>query len=160
MDGPSVRRLVADHPIAAFLVVGNAVAWAFAVSPVADKEIWLERPLYASLGTIFGVGLAAFLVTAVADGRAAVADLLRRTFRWRVPARWHLIALLGVPAATTVIAASFYGPTPSTRQRAAGPICSAFSSRRSSSSWFSSSSRRRSAGRGSSRSGCTTATAR
>jgi uncharacterized protein len=109
MDGPSVRRLVADHPIAAFLVVGNAVAWAFAVSPVADKEIWLERPLYASLGTIFGVGLAAFLVTAVADGRAAVVDLLRRTFRWRVPARWYLIALLGVPAATTVIAASFYG---------------------------------------------------
>jgi hypothetical protein len=26
MDGPSVRRLVADHPIAAFLVIGNAVA--------------------------------------------------------------------------------------------------------------------------------------
>jgi hypothetical protein len=39
---------VADHPIAAFLVVGNAVARVFAVSPVADTEIWLERPLYAS----------------------------------------------------------------------------------------------------------------
>jgi hypothetical protein len=78
-----VGRLVADHPIAAFLVVGNAVAWAFAVSPVANVEIWLERPLYASLGTILGVGLAALLVTAVADGRAAVVDLLRRTFRWR-----------------------------------------------------------------------------
>jgi hypothetical protein len=25
MDGPSVRRLVADHPIAAFLVIGNGV---------------------------------------------------------------------------------------------------------------------------------------
>jgi hypothetical protein len=79
-----VRRLVADHPIEAFLVVGNAVAWAFAVSPLADAEIWLERPLYASLGTIFGVALAAFLVTAVADGRAAVVDLLRRT--WKRPA--------------------------------------------------------------------------
>ena len=40
-----------------------------------------------------GAGLAAFLVTAALSGRAGVADLTRRSLRWRVPVRWYLIAL-------------------------------------------------------------------
>jgi membrane protease YdiL (CAAX protease family) len=105
----SVKRVVADHPLGAFLVIGYAVALATAVPPLAEIEIWLGRPLYAVLGTIFGVGVAAFLVTAVADGRAAVVDLLRRSFRWRVPVRWYLICLFAVPTATTLLAISIYG---------------------------------------------------
>lgn len=105
----SVKRLIADHPLGAFLVIGYAVAVATAVPPLAEIEIWLGRPLYASLGTIFGVGAAAFLVTAAADGRAGVVDLLRRSFRWRVPVRWYIVALFAVPAATILLAVSFYG---------------------------------------------------
>lgn len=105
----SVKRVVADHPLGAFLVIGNAVALATALSPIAEIEIWLDRPLYAALGTIFGVGAAAFLVTAATDGRAGVVDLLRRSFRWRVPVRWYLISLFAVPFATMLLAVTFYG---------------------------------------------------
>jgi membrane protease YdiL (CAAX protease family) len=106
----SVKRVIADHPLGAFLIIGYAVAVASVVAPVAHVEIWLDRPLYAVLGTIFGVGAAAFLVTAAADGRAGVVDLLRRSFRWRVPVRWYLVALFAVPAATILLAVSIYGP--------------------------------------------------
>ena len=104
------RRLVADRPIAAFLVIGNAVYVAIALVPgLRQTEIWFGLPLFASLGTIGGVGLAAFLVTAATGGRAAIADLLRRSLRWRVPARWYALAIFGVPAATALIALTIYG---------------------------------------------------
>lgn len=104
------RRLVADHPLAAFLVIGYGVYVAIVLTPpLREAEIWFDLPLFGSLGSILGVGVAAFLVTAVTDGRAGVVDLLRRSFRWRVPARWYLIALFGVPAATTLLALAIYG---------------------------------------------------
>ena len=56
-----------------------------------------------------GVGLAAFLVTAALSGRAGVADLRRRSLRWRVQVRWYLIALLSVPIGATLISLAIYG---------------------------------------------------
>jgi membrane protease YdiL (CAAX protease family) len=57
-----------------------------------------------------GAGLAAFLVTVALSGRAGLADLGRRSLRWRVPVRWYLIALLTVPVGATLIAPAIYGP--------------------------------------------------
>jgi membrane protease YdiL (CAAX protease family) len=105
-----VRRTLARHPIAAFLVIGNVVYFATVLTPwVADRKVTaFELPLHGIVGGLLGVGLGAFVVTAAADGRAGVADLVARTLRWRVPVRWYLIALLGVPLATTVLAAAIY----------------------------------------------------
>lgn len=105
-----MRGTLARHPIAAFLVIGNAVYFAAVLTPwLKDREVTpFELPLSGIVGGILGVGLGAFVVTAAADGRAGVADLAARTLRWRVPARWYLIALLGVPLATTVLAAAIY----------------------------------------------------
>ena len=106
----SAQRVVAGHPLSAFVLIGNGVYLAVALTPpLRETEIWFDLPLHGSLGTIFGVGVAAFLVTAAADGRTGVGDLLRRSLRWRVPVRWYLIAVLAVPAATTLIALSIYG---------------------------------------------------
>lgn len=113
------RRAVARHPIASFLAIGNGVALAAALTPplVALEITRFDLPVYGSLGTILGVGLAAFVVTAAADGRAGVDDLVRRCLRWRVPVRWYLLALFGVPVATTVLAVAIFGrdglPSPS-----------------------------------------------
>jgi membrane protease YdiL (CAAX protease family) len=57
-----------------------------------------------------GAGLAAFLVAAALSGRAGVADLGRRSVRWRVGVRWYLIALLSVPVGATLISLVIYGP--------------------------------------------------
>lgn len=62
------------------------------------------------VGGILGVGLGAFVVTAATAGRAGVADLLSRSFRWRVPTRWYLLALFGVPVVATLLALAIYGP--------------------------------------------------
>ena len=62
------------------------------------------------VGGSLGLGLAAFLVTAALSGRAGVADLGRRSVRWRVPVRWYLIALFSVPVAATLISLAIYGP--------------------------------------------------
>jgi membrane protease YdiL (CAAX protease family) len=105
------RRAIARHPVASFLIIGYGAAVATAaVPPLAQAEVLpFDAPIYASVGSVFGVGLAAFLVTAAADGRPGVLDLLRRSFRWRVPVRWWLFALFSVPLAATLVALSAYG---------------------------------------------------
>lgn len=106
-----IRGAVAGHPVAAFLLIGYAVAVVTAaIPPLARAEVLpFEAPIFAAVGAIFGVGLAAFLVTAAERGRAGVVDLLRRCFRWRVPVRWYLFALFSVPVAATLTALAIYG---------------------------------------------------
>jgi uncharacterized protein len=105
------RRAIARHPVASFLAIGYGIAVATAaIPPLAQAEVLpFDAPIYASVGTIFGVGLAAFLVTAATAGRSGVVDLLRRSFRWRVPVRWYVFALFSVPVAATLLALSIYG---------------------------------------------------
>jgi membrane protease YdiL (CAAX protease family) len=106
-----MRLSAARHPIAAFLLIGNGVYLAAALTPslVEASVLPLDLPLFAVVGGILGVGLAAFVVTGAADGWPGVSDLARRSLRWRVPVRWYPIALLGVPVAATLVAIAIYG---------------------------------------------------
>jgi membrane protease YdiL (CAAX protease family) len=105
------QRTVARHPIASFLAISYGVSLAAALTTLFAKgEVTqFDLPVFASVGTILGVALAAFVVTAAADGRAGVDDLVRRCLRWRVPVRWYLLALFGVPLATTLFAVAIFG---------------------------------------------------
>ena len=51
-------------------------------------------------------------MTALVAGRDGVRDLVRRSLRWRVPARWYAVALLGLPAALLFVAPALYGTAP------------------------------------------------
>src|SRR3712207_2043360 len=108
------RRLVARHPVAAFLAMVYAVNSALALSPLLTRRDILPFGLapYDSLGHIFGVALPAFIVVAAMSGKAGASDLARRSLRWRVGVRWHLIALFGVPVATVVCASALFGLAP------------------------------------------------
>jgi uncharacterized protein len=89
------------------LVVGFLVG---VIPPIVDSEILpLGLPLHGLVSGVLGVGLAAFIVTYALSGRAGVADLARRSVRWRVPLRWYLIALLTVPVGAAVISLVIYG---------------------------------------------------
>jgi membrane protease YdiL (CAAX protease family) len=110
----ALRRLVARHPVAAFLVMVYTVNTAVALSPLLTRRDILPFGLapYDSLGHILGVALPAFLVVAAMHGRAGVRDLARRSLRWRVGVRWYLIALLGVPIGVVLGASVIFGLAP------------------------------------------------
>jgi uncharacterized protein len=110
----ALRRLVAQHPVAAFLIMVYTVNCAVALVPVLRRRDILPFDLapYDSLGHILGVALPAFIVVAAMHGRAGVRDLARRSLRWRVGVRWYLIALLGVPVATVMCASVTFGLAP------------------------------------------------
>lgn len=157
------RDAVVRHPVAAFLVIGiGAYVALVLIPPLVETEILpFDLPFYGVLGGIFGVGLAAFVVTAATGGRAGVEDLMRRSVRWRVPVRWYLISPFGVPLAATLLAIAIYGMEavewpPGGWPRALGAVFVVFVLCSSSSSRW----RRRSAGPASSSTDGRTATAR
>ena len=108
----SARRGVARRPVLAFMLISLGIGFVTAaIPPIADSEIPpFDQPLHGIVGGALGVGLAAFLVTAALSGRFGVADLGRRSVRWRVPVRWYLIALFSVPVTATLISLAIYGP--------------------------------------------------
>lgn len=107
-----LKRAIAARPVVAFMVIAiGALLVAAAIPPLTATDIPpFDSPLFGVVGGILGVGLGAFVVTGVTAGRAGVVDLTRRTLRWRVPVRWHLLALFGVPVAATLLAFAIYGP--------------------------------------------------
>jgi len=103
-----LRRLVARHPVAAFLVMVYVVSSAVALPPVLTRRDILPFDLapYDSLAPIFGVALPAFIVVAATHGREGVGDLARRSLRWRVALRWYLFAFFSVPVGVVLCASA------------------------------------------------------
>jgi membrane protease YdiL (CAAX protease family) len=116
----SLGRLVARHPVAAFLGMVYAITWAAFLPVVLQGQGLLALPIdlteglafnaVVSVATILGVALPAFVVTAATKGEAGVRDLLGRCLGWRVGVRWYLLALLGFLGAMVVLATVIRGP--------------------------------------------------
>lgn len=106
-----LRRLVARHPVAAFLVMVYSVSSAVALVPFLTRRDILpfDLALYDSFAPIFGVALPAFIVVAATGGRDGVRDLARRCLRWRVGVRWYLFAFFSVPVAVLLCASAVFG---------------------------------------------------
>jgi membrane protease YdiL (CAAX protease family) len=105
----AARRTIAARPITWFLVIGIGVYFVAAAIPPVVREVGrFDLPVDGVVGGMLGVGLAAFLVTAAADGRAGVDDLVARILRWRVPARFYAFAFFSVPLATVLLALACY----------------------------------------------------
>src|SRR3954447_106917 len=98
--GP-ITRFIADHPALSFSIIAIGVTWiGDFTSILAFGNI--TPGLLFEFAVLVGTAL---LVTGVAEGRAG----LRRLFvggvlRWRVGVGWYVVALLGLPALTLVIA--------------------------------------------------------
>jgi uncharacterized protein len=106
----SAVRVVARHPVLVFMLISVGIGFVMAaIPPIVDSEILPFGLPSHGVGMSLGAGLAAFLVTATLSGRVGVADLARRSVRWRVPIRWYLIALLSVPVGATLISLAIYG---------------------------------------------------
>ena len=103
--GQALRRLVARHPVATFLLLVFSVSVAVAQVPVLTRHDILpfDLALYDALGPILGVALPAFVVVAVTGGREGVRELASRCLRWRVGLRWYAFALLERPGRSTAV---------------------------------------------------------
>ena len=114
----SLRRLVARHPVVAFLLMAFVFAWTIMLPLLLSESGFGILPfalpwrVFGSLMSIFGLALPAFLVAAAKDGKAGARELLRRCLRWRVGVRWYLLALFGLLAITLLGAIPFLGVSP------------------------------------------------
>src|SRR6185503_13026424 len=107
VSSSSLRRLVARHTVATFLIMAFTVSITIAFVRLrtnGDIQSPSYQYLVGFLEHLFSVALPAFLVVAALHGKDGVRDLARRSLRWRVGARWYLIALLGLPIASVLCA--------------------------------------------------------
>jgi membrane protease YdiL (CAAX protease family) len=85
------------HPVIGYFVLAMVLTWW--MFPLLQVS-----PLLGLFG-LFGPALAAITMAAVLNGRSNVQALLKRVVRWRVGARWYMVAL-GGPAVLALTAAS------------------------------------------------------
>ena len=89
---PTLVELLRRHPLLGYF----AIAYAFTYS--YDLLILVRFPDAPSFPRDFGPSIAALLMTGLTTGKPGVQRLLRRLLLWRVPIRWYLFVLLGIPA--------------------------------------------------------------
>ncbi|MGI8334421.1 CPBP family intramembrane glutamic endopeptidase [Actinomadura scrupuli] len=84
------------HPLAAYVIVAYALSWACWIPLVVNGSVVTLGGSVSQFPGLLGPMVAAFVVTAVTEGRGGVRDLASRMVRWRVPVRWWLFAI-GTP---------------------------------------------------------------
>jgi uncharacterized protein len=96
--GPTKRlvQLLRRYPLVCYFLLAFGFTWAYELT--VYRTLLTPGSLLGDLGFTLGPTLAAFLMTAVAQGRAGILQLLRRYVLWRVGLPWYLLVLLGVPA--------------------------------------------------------------
>ncbi len=90
------RTIVADHPVASYVVLAFAVSWVLTAL--------LSVSIVFGLLALFGPAVAAIVVTR-AEGTWG--ELRARITAWRRPVRWYAIAF-GIPFAVAAAARAFY----------------------------------------------------
>jgi membrane protease YdiL (CAAX protease family) len=100
------HSIIRSHPVVVYYVLACALTWGvtFLTLALTGKPVPESEPAATSDIILANLGppLAAVLVAAGAFGAAGIRDLRLQLLRWRVGARWWLIAVCGWPALTLV----------------------------------------------------------
>ena len=118
-----LKRLIRGHPLVSYFVIAFAGTWLLYLPVVLGKNTnalgllpyTLPLLLFAALvlpATFAGPTLAAFLVTAVTEGKPGVRHLLLRYVQWRVGIRWYLFVFFGYLVLFLVATSIFLGAAP------------------------------------------------
>ena len=105
-----MRSIARNHPLVTFLAIAYAASAAIFAVPFLSNAgigvIGLDLPGVAPFVLLdaFALAGAAFLTTALAEGRSGVRDLRRRVFRFRVSPIWYPLAMFLLPAAALATA--------------------------------------------------------
>jgi len=114
------QSLLARHPLAAFFSIAIIGSW-LAVLPVLLSRngfglLPIEVPIepLKTIASFTGPFLAAFLVTAAAEGQPGVRSLLKRMVQWRVGLGWYLLAFFGYILLDLLVGMILLGTAPLT----------------------------------------------
>src|SRR5919202_4972531 len=82
------------HAVISYFVLAYALSWAVWIPmALAGARVYQGQAWPSHIPGLFGPLAAAFIMSAVVAGSAGMRDLLRRMLRWRVAARWYLVAV-------------------------------------------------------------------
>jgi membrane protease YdiL (CAAX protease family) len=106
------------HPVLTYYALVFAISWGGMFIAVgfggipANEEQSATLLVFAYIAMLAGPPVAGILLTSLLDGRAGLRDFGSRLFRWRVGARWYVVALLTAPLliAATLLALSLISP--------------------------------------------------
>ncbi|MGI5129647.1 CPBP family intramembrane glutamic endopeptidase [Pseudonocardia sp. CA-107938] len=126
----SPATIVGRYPLTSFFTLSYLLSWlawtpyvlgttGLGLLPINIPELWGDAQTLGLLpGAYLGPITAAFLVTALAYGRAGLREWGARLIRWRVGLRWYLAVLVGVPvvyvATTLLLPGAWAGVQPPT----------------------------------------------
>jgi membrane protease YdiL (CAAX protease family) len=105
-----MRSIARNHPLATFLAIAYSVSAAIFAFPLLSNAgigvIDVDLPGVAPFILLDAVMLAvaAFVTTALAEGRNGVREFRSRVFRFRVHPKWYVTAILLLPAAALAAA--------------------------------------------------------
>ena len=90
----SLPQMMRQHPLFFYFLMAYAFSWIWIVVFI----LLLHLPLiFAAVSPFVGPTLSAYIMTALTEGKAGMLRLLRRYILWRVPLRWYLVVLIGIP---------------------------------------------------------------
>ena len=98
-----MRSIARRHPLAVFLAIAYGASAAIFALPLLSLAgigvINLDLPGVAPFVLLdtFALAGAAFVTTALAEGRSGVRELRRRVFNFRVNPGWYVLAILLLP---------------------------------------------------------------
>ncbi len=88
--------LMRSYPLLFFYLIAFGLTWIYEV--IVLLLLHLSLIPWVIPAPLLGPTLAAFIMTAITEGRPGVLRLLRRYVLWRVDAQWYLFVLFGIPA--------------------------------------------------------------
>ena len=107
----TIKALTERFPVSTYFALAFAISWGGILVmvgigpggiPATTEQAETLLP-FAVLAMLAGPSLAGMLLTGILQGRSGLRELLSRTLRWRVGARWYAVALLTAPLLATAV---------------------------------------------------------
>jgi uncharacterized protein len=114
----TIRAFIVRRPVLAYYILTFAISWGGVLilgapygMPAPSEQAAKVWPI-VFVPYFLGPSTAGVLMTGLVRGRAGLRELLSRLLRWRVGARWYVVALLTAPllVTPTLLALSLASP--------------------------------------------------
>jgi uncharacterized protein len=104
----SIKAFIKKHPLLSYFALAFAISWGAVLfvaggpggisanSEASEMQVTFLYPVL-----IVGPSVAGILLTALLYGRAGLSEFRSRLLKWRVGARWYVVALLTAPLSVT-----------------------------------------------------------